>query len=124
MIAKYDESELVAELKHLPVAFRAIFATACAERPVPAYRLLINYTELRSNRVLRKGIKPFGRTVRQGPDFTAPGPERKDINNDMRIIFLYHFAADGVEVGTAPTSESPPASRDYRPRLITQSPRI
>ncbi len=58
MIAKYDESELVAELKHLPVAFRAIFATACAERPVPAYRLLINYTELRSNRVLRKGIKP------------------------------------------------------------------
>ncbi len=39
MIARFDEASLVAELRHLPVAFRVIFATACAERLMPAYRL-------------------------------------------------------------------------------------
>ena len=39
MIARFDEAELVAKLKHLPIAFRVIFATACAERLMPAYRL-------------------------------------------------------------------------------------
>ncbi len=39
MIAKFDEAELVAKLNLLPKAFRVIFATACAERLIPAYRL-------------------------------------------------------------------------------------
>lgn len=39
MIARYDEAELIAKLERLPVSFRVIFATACAERLMPAYRL-------------------------------------------------------------------------------------
>jgi uncharacterized protein YjaG (DUF416 family) len=39
MIERFDEAELIAKLKRLPVSFRAIFATACAERLMPTYRL-------------------------------------------------------------------------------------
>jgi uncharacterized protein YjaG (DUF416 family) len=44
MIVRFDEEELVAKLRRLPIAFRVIFATACAERLMPAYRLF--YTEV------------------------------------------------------------------------------
>jgi uncharacterized protein YjaG (DUF416 family) len=44
MIVRFDEAELIAKLKCLPVSFRVIFATACAARLMPAYRLF--HTEI------------------------------------------------------------------------------
>lgn len=39
MIGRFDGAKLIGGLKHLPPAFRVIFATACAERLMPAYQL-------------------------------------------------------------------------------------
>ena len=44
MIA-YDETKLLAELQRLSPLLRVIFAAACAERQMPAYRAFIGHRD-------------------------------------------------------------------------------
>jgi uncharacterized protein YjaG (DUF416 family) len=44
MMLKFDEAKLVAELEQLSAPMRVVFAAACAERQMPAYKLFHSQT--------------------------------------------------------------------------------
>lgn len=53
---RFDESRLVSELEQVPIALRAAFAAACAERLMAAYRLFENRNGRKGPSILEQAL--------------------------------------------------------------------
>ncbi|WP_437927257.1 DUF416 family protein [Sorangium sp. So ce291] len=87
---KFDEANLISDLERLPIPFRVVFAAACAERQMPAYRQFVTQTEQNSNNMMEIALE----TVWTDPDATK---NATDLERQIEAIMQLIPQEDSIE---------------------------